>query len=192
MRSHGDGSGGDGHHPVAQTARGWEPRIVAFLCNWCSYVGADLAGTSRIPYPDSVRIIRLPCTGRLDPLFVMTSLKRGADGVLVSGCHPGDCHYARGNLYARRRMLMLRRLLAFTGFEEERIQMSWVSASEGAKWAAVVTEMTAQVRELGPSSWGPGADGAIPVRTIAPAPAEPEDHPHPAPGVPRLVPVDFF
>ncbi len=128
----------------------WQPRIIAFLCNWCSYVGADLAGTSRIEYPATVRIIRVPCSGRIDPVFILRSFQSGADGVLISGCHPGDCHYGQGNFYARRRMTMFRELLAFTGINPRRIQMSWVSASEGFKWAQVVTEVTDEIRALGP------------------------------------------
>jgi coenzyme F420-reducing hydrogenase delta subunit len=128
----------------------WEPRIFAFLCNWCSYVGADLAGTSRLVYPATVRIIRLPCTGRVDPVFILRSFQRGADGVLVSGCHPGDCHYSKGNFYARRRMRMFRRLLEFVGIDPRRMQMSWVSASEGQKWAQVVTDVTNEITALGP------------------------------------------
>jgi F420-non-reducing hydrogenase iron-sulfur subunit len=129
----------------------WEPKMVAFVCKWCSYVGADLAGTSRTKYPENARIIRLPCTGRIDPLFIVKSFQRGADGVLVSGCHPGDCHYNKGNYYARRRMLMLRALLEFSGVDPRRVQMSWVSASEGFKWAQVMTEMTETIRQLGPA-----------------------------------------
>jgi len=128
----------------------WEPKIVAFLCNWCSYVGADLAGTSRITYPPNIRVIRVPCSGRVDPIFILRSLQRGADGVLVSGCHPGDCHYTNGNYYARRRMMMLRKLLEFMGIDPRRVQMSWVSASEGRKWAQVVNEATEEIRRLGP------------------------------------------
>jgi len=129
----------------------WEPKIVAFLCNWCSYAGADLAGGSRIKYPANVRIIRLPCSARIDPKLVLKSLEReGVDGVLVSGCHPGDCHYTEGNYYARRRMLMFRRLIEFIGIDSQRVQMSWVSASEGPKWAEVVREMTQEIRALGP------------------------------------------
>jgi len=127
----------------------WEPKIVAFLCNWCSYVGADLAGTSRTQYPASVRIIRVPCSGRIDPVFIIRSFQRGADGVLVSGCHPGDCHYNKGNFYARRRLMMFRQLLEFVGIDPRRLQMSWVSASEGHKWAQVVTQVTEEIRVLG-------------------------------------------
>lgn len=128
----------------------WEPRLVAFLCRWCSYAGADLAGGSRFKYPGNVRIIRVPCSCRVDPKLVLKSLEYGADGVLVSGCHPGDCHYTSGNYYARRRMVMLRRLLALTGVPPERFQMSWVSASEGSKWAQVVTDTVNDLAKLGP------------------------------------------
>jgi coenzyme F420-reducing hydrogenase delta subunit len=134
----------------AAEATAWEPRIVAFLCNWCSYVGADLAGTSRLEYPATVRIVRLPCTGRIDPVFILRALQRGADGVLVSGCHPGDCHYNKGNYYAQRRMMMFRKLLEFAGIDPRRLQMSWVSASEGHKWAQVVTDVTTEIQALGP------------------------------------------
>ena len=128
----------------------WEPKIVAFLCNWCSYAGADLAGGSRIKYPATVRIVRVPCSARIDPKLVLKALERGADGVLVSGCHPGDCHYTEGNYYARRRMSMFRKLMRFIGMEDQRVQMSWVSASEGPKWAQVITEITEEIRALGP------------------------------------------
>lgn len=131
-------------------AEGFEPKIVAFLCRWCSYAGADLAGTSRIKYPPNVRIIRLPCSARIDPKLVLKCLERGVDGVLVSGCHPGDCHYTSGNYHARRRMLMLRKLLEFMGVDPRRVQMSWVSASEGHKWAQVVAEVTKDIKGLGP------------------------------------------
>lgn len=132
-------------------AENWEPKIVAFLCNWCSYAGADLAGGSRIKYPANVRIIRVPCSARIDPKLVLKGLeKEGVDGVLVSGCHPGDCHYTEGNYYARRRMQMFRRLMEFIGVDSRRIQMSWVSASEGPKWADVVSQVTEEIRALGP------------------------------------------
>jgi F420-non-reducing hydrogenase iron-sulfur subunit len=129
----------------------WRPKIVAFLCNWCSYAGADLAGTSRIQYPSNVRVIRVPCSGRIDPLFILASLQKGADGVLVSGCHPGECHYLTGNYSARRKFVLLKGLLEHIGIEEGRIQFSWVSASEGVRFAKVVQEVTALVRVLGPS-----------------------------------------
>lgn len=129
----------------------WEPKIIAFLCNWCSYAGADLAGTSRIQYPASIRVIRVPCSGRIDPLFILASLQKGADGVLVSGCHPGECHYLTGNYSARRKFALLKNLLEHMGLEEGRVQFSWVSASEGLRFAKVVEEVTARVRALGPA-----------------------------------------
>jgi coenzyme F420-reducing hydrogenase delta subunit len=129
----------------------WEPKIVAFLCNWCSYAGADLAGTSRIQYPASIRVIRVPCSGRIDPLFILASLQKGADGVLVSGCHPGECHYLTGNYSARRKFALLKNLLEHMGLEEGRVQFSWVSASEGLRFAKVVEEVTARVKALGPA-----------------------------------------
>jgi coenzyme F420-reducing hydrogenase delta subunit len=128
----------------------WQPTILAFLCNWCSYAGADLAGTSRLQYPANVRVIRVPCSGRVNPMFIVEALRQGADGVLVSGCHPGDCHYLAGNYYARRRFAMLQRYLEYVGIEKGRVQFSWVSASEGARFAQVVTQITADVRALGP------------------------------------------
>lgn len=129
----------------------WEPRIVAFLCNWCSYAGADLAGTSRLQYPPNIRIIRLPCSGRINPLFIIKALADGADGIMVSGCHPGDCHYLTGNMIARRRFTMLKRLLTTAGINPDRIQFTWVSASEGNRFAAVVEEVVGKVRKLGPN-----------------------------------------
>jgi F420-non-reducing hydrogenase iron-sulfur subunit len=129
----------------------WEPRILAFLCNWCSYAGADLAGVSRIQYPPNVRIIRVPCSGRVNPLFLLRGLQNGADGVLVSGCHPGDCHYLSGNLAARRKFALVRELLNYAGLEPERVQFTWVSASEGGRFAAIVQKVVEQVRKLGPN-----------------------------------------
>ncbi len=129
----------------------WEPRIVAFLCNWCSYAGADLAGVSRYQYPPSLRIIRVPCSGRVSANMVLDALKSGADGVLVSGCHPGDCHYISGNMYARRRLALLKSLLEFIGIEPERFNVSWISASEGKQFAEVAREVTEKVRALGPA-----------------------------------------
>ena len=128
----------------------FEPKIVSFLCNWCSYAGADLAGTSRISYPQNIRIIRVPCSGRVDPLFVVKAFLDGADGVMVLGCHPGDCHYQQGNYYAQRRYAIMHKLLDFTGIESDRLFVDWVSASEGKKFAEVVTKFTRQVKELGP------------------------------------------
>lgn len=132
----------------------WEPRIIGFLCNWCSYAGADLAGTSRFEYPPNIRIIRVPCSGRVNPLFVVKSLMNGADGVLVSGCHIGDCHYSEGNFYARRRFAVLKKLLEYLGIDPRRFQMSWVSASEGDKWARVVKELVGEIRQAGPNTLG--------------------------------------
>ena len=133
-----------------QKKEAWEPKIVAFLCNWCSYAGADLAGVSRLQYPPNVRIIRVPCSGRVNPLFIMRALRQGADGVLISGCHPGDCHYLSGNDYARRKFTLLHSLLDHMGIEKGRVQFSWVSASESIKFAQVITEVTESVRALGP------------------------------------------
>ena len=135
---------------MAEKNSDFDPNIVAFLCNWCSYAGADLAGTSRIQYPPNVRIIRVMCSGRVNPLFVMNALQQGADGVLISGCHPGDCHYMQGNYYARRRFNLMRNFLEYLGVEPERVRMSWVSASEGAKWKEVIEEVTEGVRSVGP------------------------------------------
>ena len=128
----------------------FEPKIAAFLCNWCSYLGADLAGTSRAKYDPNIRVIRVMCTGRVNPLFIVKAFQEGADGVLVSGCHPGDCHYTQGNYVARRRFAVIRDLLDFIGLEEGRLQFSWVSASEGARFAQIVNKVTQDVRALGP------------------------------------------
>jgi F420-non-reducing hydrogenase iron-sulfur subunit len=128
----------------------FEPKIVAFLCNWCSYRGADLAGTSRIKCAANVRAIRVMCSGRVEPAFVLRAFELGADGVLVLGCHPGDCHYAEGNYKALRRMELLKRALAQLGIEEDRFRLDWVSASEGERFAHIVNEMTEKVRALGP------------------------------------------
>jgi len=126
------------------------PRIVAILCNWCSYAGADLAGVSRFQYPPSVRIVRVMCTGRMNPSLVIRALQDGADGVLVAGCHPGDCHYLHGNLYARRRYAVLSELFDLLGLERDRFMMTWISASEGGRFAAVITELTEGIERLGP------------------------------------------
>jgi coenzyme F420-reducing hydrogenase delta subunit len=129
----------------------WEPRVLAFLCNWCSYAGADLAGVSRIQYPPNVRIIRVPCSGRINPVFLLRALQNGADGVLVSGCHPGDCHYISGNLAARRKFALVKALMQYAGIEPERVQFTWVSASEGGRFAAIVEKVAEQVQKLGPN-----------------------------------------
>jgi len=128
----------------------FEPNIIGFLCNWCSYAGADLAGTSRIQYPPNLKVIRVMCSGRINPIFVINALQQGADGVLIGGCHPGDCHYERGNYLARRRYAILRELLEYIGIDPGRVRMTWVSASEGKKFAEVVKEVTDEIRELGP------------------------------------------
>lgn len=129
----------------------WEPKIVAFLCNWCSYAGADLAGVSRLQYGPNVRIIRVPCSGRIDPLYIMRALQNGADGVLVSGCHPGDCHYISGNLVARRKFAIMKKMITYIGLEPERVQFSWVSASEGGRFAALMNKVIDDIKKLGPS-----------------------------------------
>jgi len=129
----------------------FEPRIVGFLCNWCSYAGADLAGVSRVQYPTNIRIIRLMCSGRVDPVIVLETLIQGADGVLVMGCHPGDCHYMEGNYQAERKIKMLKKLIAQTGLETERLRLEWVSASEGERFAQIVKDFTNQMRAFGPS-----------------------------------------
>ena len=125
-----------------------EPKILAFLCNWCSYAGADLAGTSRIQYPSTLRVLRVPCSARVNPQFLLKALQEGADGVLVSGCHPGDCHYLEGNYYARRKFVTMLDLLEYVGLEKGRVRFSWVSAAEGGKFAEVVKEVTHGVKEV--------------------------------------------
>jgi F420-non-reducing hydrogenase iron-sulfur subunit len=129
----------------------FEPKILGILCNWCSYTGADLAGTSRIKYSPNVRVIRVMCSGRVDPQFIMKAFAEGADGVLVAGCHPGDCHYIEGNYKTIRRMALVKRMLADYGIEPERFRLEWVSAGEGDRWAHVVNQITEDVRKLGPS-----------------------------------------
>jgi F420-non-reducing hydrogenase iron-sulfur subunit len=130
---------------------GFEPKIIGFLCNWCSYAGADLAGVSRIQYPPNIRIIRVMCSGRIDPAFVLEAFKDGADGVLVAGCHlPSDCHYISGNFKALRRITLLKDVLRDFGIEPERLRLEWISASEGDKFAAVVRDMVDEIKRLGP------------------------------------------
>ena len=129
----------------------FEPKILGFLCNWCSYAGADLAGVSRFQYPPNIRIIRVMCSARVNPAFVLKALLSGIDGVLVGGCHPGDCHYIKGNYYTRRRMTALRRLLKIVGLEPDRVRLEWVSASEGMRFAQVVREFTETIKGLGPN-----------------------------------------
>jgi F420-non-reducing hydrogenase iron-sulfur subunit len=137
--------------PPAVGADGWEPKIVAFFCNWCTYLAADLAGTSRMKYAPNTRVIRVMCSGRVDPQFVLEALAHGADGVLVGGCHPGDCHYQSGNYKALRRFRLLKRMLLAFGIEEERIRLEWISAAEADKLRDVINDMVAQVRALGPA-----------------------------------------
>ena len=132
----------------------FEPTIVAFLCYWCSYTGADLAGTSRMKYASNVRVIRVMCSGRVEPTFVLKAFREGADGVMICGCHPGDCHYKSGNLYTRRRMMMLKTLLETIGIPPERLRLEWVSASEATKFAAVVNDFEKEIKELGPNTIG--------------------------------------
>ncbi len=129
----------------------FEPRIVAFLCNWCTYTGADLAGTSRLQYPPNVRIIRLMCTGAVDTIYVLKALIEGADGVLIGGCHPGDCHYQNGNFKVRRRMSILRKILKGFGYDEDRVWLRWISASEGKLFAQTVTSMVEELKQMGPN-----------------------------------------
>jgi F420-non-reducing hydrogenase iron-sulfur subunit len=129
----------------------FEPKIVGFLCNWCSYAGADLAGTSRIQYPPNIRIIRVMCSGSVDSMYILRALLEGADGVFVGGCHPGDCHYIDGNYKARRRMVLLENILETLGLEKERVWLRWISASEGQKFADTMKEMTESIRKLGPN-----------------------------------------
>jgi len=128
----------------------FEPKIVAFVCNWCTYAGADLTGTSRIKYAQNVKIIRFPCTGRIDFMLLLKAFSEGADGIIVSGCHPNDCHYTSGNFHARRRWITFRGLLDLLGIDVRRIQYSWVSAAEGAKWADIVNTTVTNISELGP------------------------------------------
>ena len=130
---------------------GWKPKILGIVCNWCSYAGADLAGSARAQYPPDIRIVRLMCTGRLDPLFIMKAFMDGADGVLVSGCHFGDCHYLEGNYKSAKRMFLLKSVLKDLGVEDKRLRMTFVSASEGAKWAKVVGDVVKTINDLGPS-----------------------------------------
>jgi F420-non-reducing hydrogenase iron-sulfur subunit len=129
----------------------FEPNILGFLCNWCSYAGADLAGTSRMKYPTNLKSIRVMCSGRVDPAFVLGALRKGVDGVLIAGCHPGDCHYQSGNYKTNRRIKLLKKLLEELGIEPQRVRFEYVSASEGQKFAFIVTEFVAEIKKLGPN-----------------------------------------
>lgn len=135
---------------IENVSENWEPKIVGFCCNWCSYAGADFAGTSRLQYPPNVRIIRVPCSGRVNPQFIIKAFQKGADGVLIAGCHPGDCHYSTGNYFTRRRFLIMKRLIEYIGIEEERLQARWISAAEGEKFAQTIREVTEKIKEIGP------------------------------------------
>jgi F420-non-reducing hydrogenase iron-sulfur subunit len=128
----------------------FEPKIIAFVCNWCTYAGADLAGTSRLKYAPNVRIVRFPCTGRIDYMLLLKAFENGADGVIVSGCHPNDCHYTSGNFYARRRWMVFKSLMEFMGFDMRRVYFSWISAAEGHKFSQFINEVSDNVRKLGP------------------------------------------
>jgi len=134
-------------------AQPFEPKIIAFLCNWCSYAGADLAGVSRFQYSTNIRVIKVPCSGRINPLYIIKALYSGVDGVLVSGCHPGDCHYISGNYFARRKFALVKRFLEYIGIEPERIQFSWVSAAEGVRFAQIIDKVTSEIRKLGPLTY---------------------------------------
>lgn len=129
----------------------FEPKILGFLCNWCSYAGADLAGVSRLQYPPNIRVIRVMCSARVNPVFIFKALLGGVDGVLISGCHPGDCHYMKGNYYTRRRITAVRKLLDTVGIEPDRVRLEWVSASEGIRFADTVREFTETIKKLGPN-----------------------------------------
>ena len=135
----------------------WEPRILAFCCNWCTYTGADLAGLNRMKYPENVRVIRVPCSSKVNPQFVLRAFQKGAAGVLVCGCHPGDCHYSTGNYFTRRRFMLLQRLLEYNGIDPKRFQAKWISGSEAAKFRDTVAEVSAQIKALGPNNKFVGA-----------------------------------
>ncbi|MDA8138717.1 MAG: hydrogenase iron-sulfur subunit [Desulfobacteraceae bacterium] len=130
----------------------WQPKIIAFFCNWCTYGAADLAGVSRLQYPPNIRVIRVPCSGRISPKFILNALRNGADGIWVSGCHPGDCHYIEGNFYARRKFALLKNLLEYMGLEPGRIQFSWISSAESTKFAATAQQVTEAITALGPAA----------------------------------------
>jgi F420-non-reducing hydrogenase iron-sulfur subunit len=148
--------------PPQDAASGFEPRIVGIFCNWCTYTASDLAGTARMSYAPNVRILRVMCSGRVDPQFILTAFRQGADGVLIGGCHPNDCHYQEGNYKALRRVTLLKRVLESMGIEKERLRLEWIAASEGEKLQKVANDMTEKLRKLGPLRLEPmkGADGA--------------------------------
>jgi len=134
-----------------ETMAEYEPTIIAFVCNWCTYTAADLAGTSRLIYPPNVRLIRMMCTGMVDPKYVIKALLEGADAVLISGCHPGDCHYINGNFKARRRVKLLKEILPRFGMDDRRLRLTWIGASEGVDFAKTIREMVAEIKALGPN-----------------------------------------
>lgn len=133
-----------------QEAEPFKPKVLAFTCKWCTYAGADLAGLNRMKYPADIRLLRVPCSGRVNPQFVLEALQRGCDGVIVCGCHPGDCHYSTGNYYAKRRMMIYKRLLEYIGLEPDRFQIRWISGAEAGKFRDVITEFCNRITELGP------------------------------------------
>jgi F420-non-reducing hydrogenase iron-sulfur subunit len=141
----------------------FEPTLIGFTCNWCSYRAADMAGTARVKYPPNIRLIRLMCSGRLDPTFILKAFADGADGVLITGCHPGECHYLEQNYKALRRVHLLRRTIAQMGIEPERVKLVWASAAEGVKLAREIGQMVEEVRQLGPLDWPAGANGKVHV-----------------------------
>jgi F420-non-reducing hydrogenase iron-sulfur subunit len=144
----------------------YEPKIVGFLCTWCSYTGADMAGTSRMKYPPNILIIRVMCSGRVDPTFILKAFEEGADGVLIAGCHPGDCHYINGNMKTLRRYPLLVKLLEKFGIENKRIRLEWVSAAEGDKFSTVVKDFTSVVKKLGPLNWKEVGNQIMPTEMI--------------------------
>jgi coenzyme F420-reducing hydrogenase delta subunit len=144
----------DTKQDTKEVQTGFKPKILAFCCNWCAYAGADLAGVSRFQMPTNVRVIRVMCSGRVPPELVIRALANGLDGVMILGCHPGECHYSEGNYLTRRRAHVLKRLLEYIGIEPERFQLRWVSAAEGAKFSAVVKETADKITALGPNRWG--------------------------------------
>jgi F420-non-reducing hydrogenase iron-sulfur subunit len=135
------------------TNESWRPKILAFCCNWCTYTGADLAGLNRMKYPCDVRVLRVPCSSRVNPQFVLRAFQKGCDGVMVCGCHPGDCHYTSGNYYTRRRFMLLKAMLEYNGIDPERFQARWISGSEAAKFRDAVTEMSEIVTKMGPNTY---------------------------------------
>jgi F420-non-reducing hydrogenase iron-sulfur subunit len=145
---------------LVQIGAKFEPRIVAFFCNWCTYLAADLAGTSRIKYAPNTRVIRVMCSGRVDPQFVLDAFAKGADGVLIGGCHPNDCHYQEGNYKALRRYHLLKRMVRQMGIEEERLRLEWISAAEGDRVRVVVNDMVEKIRALGPLKRQPAVEPA--------------------------------